>query len=133
VIGAAQLPCEYFVVAVVADDVESTEPARYRARLLLVSDAFVVRGMATVGESEMRDLGRDAIELLTRKRTEVSFRSEGGHLHLWIAPRADGEVAVAGRIVRDEGPAYSAFETRTDRGGLEAFADGLRQFPFATS
>lgn len=132
-IGAAQLPCEYFVVAVVADEVETTDPARYRARVLLVSDAFVVRGVASVSEAEMRDLGRDAVELLTRKRHEVSFRSEGGHLHLWIAPRADGEVAIAGRIIRDDGPAYSAFETRTDRGGLEAFADGLKQFPFATS
>ena len=119
------------MVAVVADDVETTDPARYRARLLLVSDAFVVRGMATVGEAEMRALGRDAVELLARRRNEISFRSEGGQIHLWLAPRGDGEVAVAGRIVRDDGPAYSAFETRTDRGGLEAFADGLRAFPFA--
>jgi hypothetical protein len=131
VIGAAQLPCEFFVVAVVADAVETTQPPSYRSRLLIVSDAFVVRGTATISEDEMHAFGRQAAQLLERQRNEVSFRSGSGHLHLWIAPRGDGEFAIAGRIVRDDGPAYSSFETRTDRGGLSAFVAGLAGFPFA--
>lgn len=129
-IGAAQLPCEFFVVAVVADAVETTQPPAYRSRLLIVSDAFVVRGTAVISEDEMHAFGRQAGQLLERQRNEISFRSESGHLHLWIATRGDGEFVIAGRIVRDEGPAYASFETRTDRGGLASFADGLSGFPF---
>ena len=130
-IGAAQLPCEFFVVAIVADAVETTQPPSYRSRLLIVSDAFVVRGTATVAESEMHAFGRQAGQLLERQRNEVAFRSESGEFYLWIAARGDGEFAIAGRIVRDDGPAYATFETRTDRGGLSSFVAGLQGFPFA--
>jgi hypothetical protein len=133
VIGAAQLPCEYFVIAVVADDVEAGEPTRYKSRLLLVSDGFVVRGEVSVGEAEMRGLGADAVSLLRRERNEIQFRSAEGTMHLYLAQRAGGELTVAGRIIRDEMGTYSAFETRTDRVGLETFADGLKHFPHASS
>lgn len=130
-IGAAQLPCEFFVVAVVADAVETTQPPSYGSRLLIVSDAFVVRGTATISESEMHGFGRHVGQLLDRQRNEVSFRSGTGQLHLWIAARGDGEFAIAGRITREDGPAYASFETRTDRGGLSSFATGLQGFPFS--
>jgi len=129
VIGAAQLPCEYFVIAVVADDILEGEPTRYQSRTLLVSDGFVVRGEGRVSETEMRGLGADARDLLRRQRNEVSFKSEDGNVYLFFGLRPGGELTVAGRIVRDELGTYSAFETRTDRTGLETFTDGLRHFP----
>ena len=129
VIGAAPLPGEYFVIAVVADDVLEGEPTRYKSRALLVSDGFVVRGEGVVAEAEMRGLAEETLSLLRRERNEVSFRSGDGTLTLFLGQRAGGELAVAGRIVRDELGSYSAFETRTDRTGLETCTDGLRHFP----
>ena len=68
-------------------------------------------------------------EIFVARALDADQRAHADALVLHRTPaRGDGEVAVAGRIVRDDGPAYSAFETRTDRGGLEAFADGLRAF-----
>lgn len=128
-IGAAQLPCEYFVIAVVADEIEEGEPTRYKARMLIVSDGFVVRGTGVVAESEMRGLADGALSLLRRERNEIAFQSAEGTMHLYIRQRPGGELSVAGRIARDDLGTYSAFETRTDRTGLETFADGLRHFP----
>lgn len=132
-VGGAQLPCEAFVLAIVAEDLldpEADEPC-WLAHLLIVSDGFVVRVRAEVGENEVRGFGRSVVELSSGVRTELSFRTSSGHLYLSLVRRPRGEVTVAGHLVRDDAGAYSSFQTRTDLSAVESFADALRAFPYA--
>ncbi|GAB4207669.1 MAG: hypothetical protein OHK0013_25510 [Sandaracinaceae bacterium] len=132
-IGGAQLPCETFVLAIVAEDpVEDGDEAMgWYAHLLLVSDGFVVRARSEVGEGEVRGFGHKVVELCTGKRNEISFRTDSGHLYLALSRHPRGEVSVAGHIVRDETGLLSSFQTRTDLPSLESFGDALRAFPYA--
>jgi hypothetical protein len=133
VVGGAQLPCETFVLAIVAEDpVEDGDGVTaWYAHLLLVSDGFVVRARSEVGEDEVRGFGRALVDLCTGKQNELSFRTEEGHLYLSLSRHPRGEVGVAGHIVRDETGLLSAFQTRTDLPSLESFGDALRAFPYA--
>jgi hypothetical protein len=133
VVGGAQLPCETFVLAIVAEDpVEGgDDTAAWYAHLLLVSDGFAVRARSEVGEDEVRGFGRSLVDLCTGKRSELSFRTDSGHLYLALSRHPRGEVGVAGHIVRDETGLLSAFQTRTDLPSLESFGDALRAFPYA--
>jgi len=133
VIGGAQLPCESFVLAIVAEDpltVEGAAPS-WRAHLLIVSDGFVVRARSEVIEDEVRGLGRDIVELCSGDRSELSFRTASGHLYVSLIRRPRGEVFVAGHVVRDETGLLSSFHTRTDLPSIETFGDALRSFPYA--
>lgn len=132
-IGGAQLPCESFVLAIVAEDPVTVEgaPPGWRAHLLIVSDGFVVRARSEVGEEEVRGFGRDLVELCTGARSELSFRTASGHLYVSLVRRPRGEIFVAGHVVRDETGLLSAFHTRTDLPSIETFGDALRSFPYA--
>lgn len=132
-VGGAQLPCETFVLAIVAEDPveDGGEANAWYAHLLIVSDGFVVRARSEVGEDEVRGFGRELVELCVGKRNELSFRSGSGHLYLALSRHPRGEVGVAGHIVRDETGLLSAFQTRTDLPSLESFGDALRAFPYA--
>lgn len=134
VVGGAQLPCEAFVLAIVAEDpVEGEEGAapEWRSHFLIVSDGFVVKARSNVLEDEVRQLGNQIVDVCTGRRTELSFRSSSGHLYVSLVRRPRGEIGVAGHLVRDETGLLSAFQTRTDLPSLESFGDALRAFPYA--
>jgi hypothetical protein len=150
VVGGAQLPCEAFVLAIVAEDpvgsgssAGSGEPAsedettapgtatRWHAHLLIVSDGFVVKARSEVGEDEIRGFGAQVVELCTGRRNELSFLTTSGHLYVSLTRRPRGEIGVAGHLVRDAEGLLSAFHTRTDLPSLESFGDALRSFPYA--
>lgn len=156
VVGGAQLPCEAFVLAIVAEDpVGSGSPAgsgqpasegattqpgtatapgtatRWHAHLLIVSDGFVVKARSEVGEDEIRGFGAQVVELCTGRRNELSFLTSSGHLYVSLTRRPRGEIGVAGHLVRDAEGLMSAFHTRTDLPSLESFGDALRSFPYA--
>jgi hypothetical protein len=114
VVGGAQLPCEAFVLAIVAEDPVVAEEAR-----------------SEVGEEEIRQFGTHIVDLCTGRRTELSFRNSSGQLYVSLTRRPRGEVGVAGHIVRDPTGLLSAFQTRTDLQALEGFGDALRAFPYA--
>jgi hypothetical protein len=136
-IGAAQLPCEAFVLAIVADDV--VEPADgnpvFATQLLLVSEGFVVRALSRVTRKEANELGRDVAALCAGQRTELSFTSSSGDLYFALTSEVAhtrgkrGAVGVAGHVVQGQG-LLSAFESRTDRSMLQSFGDDLRVFPY---
>lgn len=136
-IGAAQLPCEAFVLALVAEDVLDTdaEPA-FATQLLIVSEGFVVRALSRVTRKEANDLGRDVAALCAGQRTEVRFTSSSGDLYFALTPEAAsargrrGAVGVAGHMLQGESGVLSAFESRTDRSMLQSFGDDLRVFPY---
>lgn len=122
------------MLAIVAEDPATADegaPTRWHSHFLLVSDGFVVRCRAEVDEAQLRELGAHVVELCTGRRAELSFKTQGGQLYLWLARKARGEVAVAGHLVRDEDGLLSSFQTRTDAPSLESFGDALRSFPYA--
>ncbi|MFN7702510.1 MAG: hypothetical protein ACK6CU_30090 [Deltaproteobacteria bacterium] len=132
-VGGAQLPCEAFVLAIVAEDPVVAEEggSQWRSHFLIVSDGFVVKARSEVGEEEIRQFGTHIVDLCTGRRTELSFRSSSGQLYVSLTRRPRGEVGVAGHIVRDPTGLLSAFQTRTDLQALEGFGDALRAFPYA--
>ncbi len=137
-IGAAQLPCEGFVLAIVAEEVvEATEgDPVFATQLLIVSEGFVVRALSRVTRKEANELGRDVAALCAGQTSELSFTSSTGDLYfaltssLALARGQRGAVGVAGHVLQGTSGLLSAFESRTDRGMLQSFGDDLRVFPY---
>ncbi|MFO0685451.1 MAG: hypothetical protein U0234_25555 [Sandaracinus sp.] len=135
-IGAAQLPCESFVLAIVAEDLEPGEgDPVFVSQLLLVSEGFVVRARSRVTRREANELGRDVAALVAGKTKELSFQTESGHLYLSLTPakasRSGALLHITGHVVQAGTGVLSAFESRTDRSMLQSFGDDLRVFPYA--
>ena len=128
-VGGAQLPCEAFVIAIVAEDPLLGGESAWASQLLLVADGYVVKAKTDTTELELRAFGAEVAELAAGRRSELSFRSQSGHLYLSLARRARGEVGVAGHIVRDASGLLSAFQSRTDLASIESFGESLRAFP----
>lgn len=134
-IGAAQLPCEAFVLAIVAEDIEPGEgDPVFASHVLIVSEGFVVRVKSRVTRREANDLGRDVAALLAGKRKDLAFRSASGSLYFTMTPVTGaarrGEIGIAGHLREEPGGMLSAFESRTDRSMLTSFGDDLRVFPY---
>jgi len=129
VVGGAQLPCEAFVIAVVAEDPILGSESAWSSQLLLVADGYVVKAKTDTSELEMRSFGHEVAELAAGRRNELSFRSQSGHFYVSMVRRTRGEMGVAGHIVRDETGLISAFQSRTDLASIESFAEALRSFP----
>jgi hypothetical protein len=147
-IGAAQLPCEAFVLAIVAEDVVEASLADavqadaaqadpvFATQLLLVSEGFVVRALSRVTRKEANELGRDVAALCAGQKTELSFTSSSGDLYFALTSALAhtrgqrGAVGVAGHVVQGDSGLLSAFESRTDRSMLQSFGDDLRVFPY---
>jgi hypothetical protein len=133
VIGAAQLPCDAFVLALVAEDVVTpgdVEPV-FSTQLLIVSEGFVVRRLSRVSRKEANDLGKDVAALCAGQTDALSFKSTSGDLYFALtSTAARGPVGVAGHVLQGESGLLSAFESRTDRSMLQSFGDELRVFPY---
>jgi hypothetical protein len=141
VIGAAQLPCEAFVLAIVAEDLEpgDGDPV-FASQLLLVSEGFVVRARSRVTRREANELGRDVAALCAGRTKALTFKSSSGDLYFSLTPieaprgpaatRSIGQVEIAGHVVQGPAGVLSAFESRTDRSMLQSFGDDLRVFPY---
>ena len=137
-IGAAQLPCEAFVLAIIADDVldpaDGTEV--FTSQLLIVAEGFVVRALSRVTRREANDLGREVAALCAGQQSDLSFTSVSGDLYFALTPALAhtrgqrGAVGVAGHLVQRDTGLVSAFESRTDRSMLQSFGDDLRVFPY---
>ncbi len=137
-IGAAQLPCEAFVLAIVAENV--VEPGEgnpvFSTQLLIVSEGFVVRTFSRVTRKEANELGRDVAALCAGRKSELSFTSSSGDLYFALTSDGTrtrgqrGAVGVSGHVRKGESGGVSAFESRTDRSMLQSFGDDLRVFPY---
>ena len=105
VIGAAQLPCE----------------------------GFVVRAHSRVTRREANDLGRDVAAFCAGRTKALAWQASSGDLYLSLTPvesaRGKRRVDIAGHVVQTGG-VLSAFESRTDRSNLQSFGDDLRVFPY---
>lgn len=134
-IGAAQLPCEAFVLAIVAEDLEpgDGDPV-FASQLLLVSEGFVVRARSKVTRREANELGRDVAALCAGKTKALTFNSASGDLYFALRPiesaRGVAHVEIAGHVLQGPLGVLSAFESRTDRSMLQSFGDDLRVFPY---
>jgi hypothetical protein len=136
VIGAAQLPCEAFVLAIVADDlVEDENEAEqvFASQLLLVSEGFVVRARSRVTRREANELGREVAAFCAGRKKGLTWQASSGDLYFSLTPveskRGARRVDIAGHVLQPGG-VLSAFESRTDRGMLQSFGDDLRVFPY---
>ena len=140
VIGAAQLPCEAFVLAIVADAVVPDEGSLgdgdpvFLSQLLIVSEGFVVRAKSRVTRREANELGRDVAAFCAGRTKGLTFKSSSGDLYFSLesveTARGVRQVDIAGHMVQRPDGVLSAFESRTDRSMLQSFGDDLRVFPY---
>lgn len=129
------MPCEAFVLAIVAEDLEPGEgDPVFASQLLLVSEGFVVRARSRVTRREANELGRDVAALCAGRTKVLTFKSSSGDLYFSLTPvessRGAPHVEIAGHVVQSPAGVLSAFESRTDRSMLQSFGDDLRVFPY---
>ncbi|UJR84781.1 hypothetical protein [Sandaracinus amylolyticus] len=132
-IGAIELRCAHYLLAVGAEDLELHDDgtSTWRALFALLADGTRVIVRGSLGEREIAELGTRIDELLRGERAAVSFLTGDGTLYVALERRKGDELGLFVRLVSDASRgAYSCAETRASRARVAQLARDALGFPY---
>ena len=135
-VGGARIACEAFLLEILAEDLEGDalgtwEESKWACLVRVDTQQYFLEQKTVLREPAVRDLGRELLELLAGRLTELELMSMDGAFYVSFGATTEREILrVSGRMQRD-GAAMSVFESIASRAALEEFADQMRRFPYA--